>query len=440
MPGRKAFVLLELMNAMVLVAQEAKRRGHLVVALNHDPLQSAGPFAVPDGLVDELIAVESWSQRDALRTLISELAERYQVVGTYSVFEPTLPTEAALRELARLPTTSVANVERVLDKAQVRRKLYDEGLSELASVSLTEALSWSEWAFPTSAVLKPAHGTGSALCFIVSSLAELRAAAEQVAAAEVVNPLMRDYIVAHGEFVLEQRAEGELLSVESVICDGEVQLIGLTGRYLLASNPVVEQGLFFPYKHPMLDDLVARSEALHKSLEISHGTSHLEMMVCDNGTIELIDFNPRFAGFASTVAFGEAYRTPFESVLTDLACGQRPDLSFLDRPPRYAVEIVIMPPPGVRRLDEISFPPQLIAARATKSIGQELSGRSDQLDAVGMAIVVADTPRQADQLAWAARRAVVLNGQTLADNPNNVVVCPRFLAGSTSSAPDRNSQ
>lgn len=423
----KAFVLLELMNAMVLVAEQARARGYVVVALNRGPLQDAGPFAVRAGLVDELIEIRSWSDRAALDDLAADLTRRYEVVGTWSVFEATLVAESTLRELAGLPTTSVASTERVLDKLQVRAKLHDEGLSALRSVSLTQALDWSRWEFDTPAVLKPAHGTGSALCFVVSSLPELRQAAVAVDQAGVVNPLMRDYIVDHGEFVLEQRAEGELLSIESLVSDGVVRFVGLTGRYLLASDPVVEQGLFFPCPHPLVAELQAFSEQVHKSLEIGNGATHLEVMVSTDGAIELIDFNPRFAGFASVVSFGQAFGIVFESVLVDVACGLVPDLSFLDRPTRYAVEMVVLPPPGTTTLHQITFPPEAIAARATKKLGEHLTGRADQLDAVGMFIVTGDTARQAHDRAIEARRATTVNGIALGDNPNNAVVSPGFL-------------
>lgn len=423
---RETFVLFELMNAMLLVAEEAKRRGYRVVALNREALQDSGPFAVPDGLVDELIPIRSWAEPDRLAGLLAELADRDRVVGTYSVFEATLVAEASLRELAGLPTTSPANTERVLDKLRVRQLLSQAGLSRLDSVSLTEALRWPSWQFAGPAVLKPTHGTGSALCFMVADLDQLRAAAEQAAEAPVVNQLMREYIVSHGQFVLEEQAVGELLSVESLVVDGRVHHVGLTGRYLLAADPVVEQGLFFPYPHPQSAEIVEFAERVHACLEIGHGATHLEVMVGPAG-IELIDFNPRFAGFASVVSFSEAFGVPFAGVLTDLACGRPLAVDWLGRPSRYAVEMVLLPPRGTTELQEIRFPDGVLAGRATKKPGQRLSGRADQLDAVGMFIVSGETPGQAHNRALAARRQTEVNGRPLADDPNNVLIFPAHL-------------
>jgi len=425
-PREKAFVLFEMMNAVLLVAREAKARGLRIVALNHDPLKDGGPFAVPDGLVDELVYVESWSDEAAVEDLVHTLAQRLDVAGTYSVFEATLPAEALLRELAGLPTTGVENTRRVLDKGRVRRKLYEEGLSALRSTTLDAALAWTRCEFSGPAILKPANGTGSALCFIVSSPQELREAAERVAAADVINPLMRDFILAHGEFVLEELAEGELLSVESLVCRGEVHVVGLTGRYVLASDPVVEQGLFFPYRHPLLPEITAKAKALHESLEIFHGPTHLEVMVGADGTVELIDFNARVAGLASVVSFGEAFGAPYERLLVDVACGIEPDFAALGRAERYAAEMVVLPPPGVTEFHEITFPPGTIAARAMKSPGQRLTGRADQLDAVGMFIVTGDSPQQAHDRAMTARRATLVNGEPLGDNPNNDLIYPAY--------------
>jgi hypothetical protein len=427
MSGQPIFVLLEMMNAMVLVAQEAKRRGFRVVALNRAPLTATGPFAVPPGVVDDLVPIRSWADDAELDAVFDDLAHGGPVVGTYAVFEAVLPHEARLRQRSGLPATPPEVVRAVLDKAQVRSVLRQQGLSRLASVSLDEALSWPAWQFDGAAVLKPANGTGSALCFVVGSMTEIRDAAEQVRAAKVVNPLMRDYILAHGQFLLEEKAEGELLSVESLVLDGEVHVLGLTGRYVLAQDPVVEQGLFFPCHHPQRDAIVAASEAIHRSLGLVHGATHLEVMVDESGGVELIDFNPRFAGFASTVSFGEVFGFPFETVLTDVACGVRPDLGFVDGPTRFAAEMLVMPPQGTTELREVVFPADAVVPRLMKPLGERLTGRSDQLDAVGMFIVSGGSASGVHDRALQARRQVLVNGRPIEADPATAVTFSRFI-------------
>ncbi|MFB8351650.1 diaminobutyrate--2-oxoglutarate transaminase [Streptomyces niveus] len=427
MARRKAFVLFELMNAMLYPAQAAKARGFDIVALNSTPLCATGPFTVPDGLVDEQIKIVSWADGTALELVLKDLAERYEVVGTHSMFEATLPHQAALRELVGLPTTGVEDLTRILDKAQVRAELQDAGLTALRTAPLDEALEWREWGFAGAAVLKPANGTGSALCFEVASPDELRDAVATVREADVVNPMMRDYILAHGGFVLEEKAEGELLSVESLVHRGEVGFVTLTGRYVLASDPVVEQGMQTPYHHPLLPRIVAASEAVHACLGFHHGGTHLEFMVADDGTVELIDFNPRPGGFASPVSIGEVYGIDYAEVLVDIGCGIEPDLGFTRRPPRYAVEMVVLPRPGTTEFRTIEFPEDSIVGRATKSPGDRLTGRADQLDAVGMFIVTGDTAEQAHRRGLEARREVVVNGEPLGDNPNNVVAHSPYI-------------
>ncbi|MEU5696335.1 ATP-grasp domain-containing protein [Actinosynnema sp. NPDC020468] len=440
MARQQAFVLFELMNAMVVTAREAKARGHRVVALNHDPLRDSGPFAVADGLVDEVVHVESWADQAEVDSVLKDVASRYEVVGTHSVFEATLPAQAALRTAAGLPTTSVADVRRVLDKARVRAKLYAEGLSTLKSVPLDVALGWTRWEFDRAAVLKPVNGTGSALCFEVSTTAELHDAVARVHSVHVVNPLMREYIFANGGFVLEEKAEGELLSVESMVHRGHVGFVALTGRYVLAADPVVEQGTQIPYHHPHHDAIVARTEAVHRSLGIHHGGTHVEVMVDDDGTVELIDFNPRSAGFGSPVATGAAFGIDYGKVLTDIGCGIEPDLSFARRDSGFAVEMVVLPPPGATEFRSIEFPSHCLAPRATKSPGERLTGRADQLDAIGMFIVTGATASQAHEAGLAARREVVFNGARLGDNPNNSVAYSTFIGQDLPSPfPTRNS-
>ncbi len=415
------------MNHMVLVAREAKRRGHRIIACNHDPLRRSGPFAVEAGLVDELVRIESWSDHKAVDRLLTDLVSRYEIAGTYAGFEATLPYEAALRERAGLPTNGAATVDAVLDKAALRKKLYAEGLSQLRSVSMSEALTWERWELDGPAVLKPAHGTGSALCFRVSSVDALHRAAERVAAAAVVNPLMREYIVSHGEFVLEEMARGELLSVESLVHGGRVRTVGLMGRYVLEADPVVEMGLLFPYHHPRYDEIVATAEALHRSAGIVHGPTHLEVMVPEEGPIELIDFNVRLAGVGSIVLFSEAFGVPYASPVTDIACGLEPDLSFVDGPMRFAAEVFVLPPPGTTRLDHVAFPDGTSWQRLHKELGQRLSGRADQLDHIAIFVVTGDRASDVHRRALEARRGTQVNGVPLGDNVNNVVACSPYL-------------
>jgi hypothetical protein len=56
-----------------------------------------------------------------------------------------------------------------------------------------------------------------------------------------------------------------------------------------------------------------------------------------------------------------------------------------------------------------------------------LTGRADQLDAIGMFIVTGATASEAHEAGLAARREVVFNGTRLGDNPNNTVAYSTFI-------------
>lgn len=425
----KAFVLLELMNHMSFVLKEARSRGFRIVVLNHDPVKESGPYGVSKEFIDELVYIESWQDQPAVQRIIADVHRRYQVVGSYAGFEATLPYEAELRELAGLPNNGAANVRFVLDKGAVRKKLYSERLSELQSALLSEARLWPCWSFKGDAVLKPVNGTGSALCFFVSSLDSLHEAITQIEKAQVNYQLTREYITSCGEFVLEEKAEGELLSVESLLHNGKLHFIGLSSRYVLASDPVVEMGSSFPYHHPRLAEIVAKSEALHKSMKLFHGATHLEVMVPKQGPIELIDFNIRFAGVESLVCFSQAFNLPFERCLVDLACNMEPDLSFLQRPSQFAAELMVLPPPGVTEFQELRFPAEAVFQRLTKEPGKKLTGRADQFDHIGVFVVKADTERELHEKVIAVRRQVIFNGEALGENLNNRVAFSEFIGG-----------
>jgi len=419
------FVLFEMQGFQVRIAEEAKRRGYTTVVLNHDPLRTTGASAVAPGVVDEYRHVESWSDVPAVRALVEEIAATYDVAGVHSAFEPTQRYAIELRTRFGLPHNTIADTLRALDKVRVRQRLYDKGLSRLRGVPLTEALTWDAWPFAGPAVVKPANGTASLLAHVVTSMDELRTVATAVRSARIPNALMHDYVTAHGEFVVEEQATGELLSVESLVSGGEIQHVGLTGRYLLAADPVVEQGLFFPYPHPRAADIRAANAAFHECLGIVEGATHVEVMVPADGPIELIDFNLRFAGLGSIALATEVYELPFARFLTDLACGERPALPPLPSSHRYAVDVAAMPPAGVTEFHDLTFAPDTSAQRITKQTGGPLSGHNAQIDTVAWFVVTGATSAEAHHNALAARAATIFNGSPLGDDPPLIV--PRHV-------------
>jgi biotin carboxylase len=419
------FVLFEMQGQQVLVAEEAKSRGLRTVALNHDPLRTSGPFAVRDGIIDEYIHVVSWSAQDEVRRLVRDVERANDIVGVHAAFEPTQRYAIELRDRLGLPHNTVEDTLHVLDKAWVRRRLHADGLSRLRHTTLREALTWDTWRFDGPAVLKPGNGTASVLCFVVGSLDELRTAAATARAAQIPNELMHDYVTAHGEFVLEERAQGELLSVESLVSGGRIQHVGLTGRYLLAADPVAEQGLFFPYAHPRAAEIIDVCARFHQSLNVVDGATHIEVMVPDDGTIELIDFNLRFAGIGAIALASDAFGVPFARYLADLACGREPGLPDLTRPRRYAVDMAVMPPAGVTEFRDLAFAPGTTRHRVNKKVGGSLSGGNNQIDSVAWFAVTGASAAEAHRTALAARAQTVFNGAPMGDDPP--LIFPRHL-------------
>jgi hypothetical protein len=419
------FLLFEMQGQQVLVAEAAKERGLRTVALNHDPLRTSGPFAVREGVIDEHIPVASWSDEDTVRRLVREVERSNDIVGVHASFEPTQRYAIELRARLGLPHNTVEDTLHVLDKGWVRRRLHAEGLTRLGHATLPEALTWDTWPFDGPAVLKPANGTASVLCFIVGSLDELHRAAATARNATIPNALMHDYVMAHGEFVVEELAQGELLSVESLVSRGRIQHVGLTGRYLLAADPVVEQGLFFPYPHPRAAEIADTVARFHQSLNIVEGATHIEVMVPDTGPIELIDFNLRFAGIGAIALASDAFGVPFGRYLADLACGREPELPPVDRPRRYAVDVAVMPPAGVTEFRDLTFAPGTTRHRVNKKVGGTLSGHNNQIDSVAWFAVTGATAAEAHRNALTARAATIFNGEPLGDDPP--LICARHL-------------
>ncbi len=292
--------------------------------LGHDPLRTSGPFAVREGIIDEYVHVASWSDQDAVRRLVKDVERGNDIVGVHASFEPTQRYAIELRARLGLPHNTAEDTLHVLDKAWVRRRLHAEGLSRLRHTTLSEALTWDTWRFDGPAVLKPCNGTASVLCFAVGSLDELRTPPRRPYGRRRSRTRSCTTTSPRTGSSCWRNARRASCSRSSRWSAEGVQHVGLTGRYLLAADPVVEQGLFFPYAHPRAAEIIEVCAAFHRSLNVVDGATHLEVMVPDSGPIELIDFNLRFSGIGAIALASDAFGVPFARYLADLACGRSP--------------------------------------------------------------------------------------------------------------------
>lgn len=422
---QNCFVVIEPANHGYKVIEAAAARGLHVVVFHANPLRAEGAYRAGLEAIGECHQIASWEAEAAMFRLMLETLAGRPVMGTYAGHESLLPLDATLREHAGLPTHGRGAYTHLLDKRWVRARLRDAGLTQLGNCDARAVLARGAWPWPgKAAYLKPATGSGSvhvSRCASVADVAEgLRQWDEQLIG---FNVLQKQHLMRTGELFLEEEAAGELMSLEGFVFDGRYTPLGLTSRTLLARDNTVEMGATFPYEHPLRQAIIAKVAAMHAELGLRHGATHAELIVTEDGEIELVELNVRFGGSDLLLLIEMAFNESVGDVLVDLACGSRPG-TMHGRHAGYASVQQVLAPRGSTSVAALEFDPGLVVeSRMLKAVGTSLNSTDFQQDQVAAFIVRGASYPEVLERAARARSGLRFNGRSLdASDDNNVVV------------------
>ncbi|HET8643172.1 MAG TPA: ATP-grasp domain-containing protein [Pseudonocardiaceae bacterium] len=421
--GRPLFLVFEPTNHIHQVIEAADRLGHDVVVFHTLPFPASGPYSGARSSVAASHLVDSWTATEACLDQVLAACGGAPVAGTYAGQEVTLPLEGLVQEHFGLPGKGSAAVRELLDKVNVRRRLTEAGLTKLRYFEQDEARALGSWPVGDRALyFKPVHGAASAFVRRCTDLDQVREAISEWSSADrgalpVLGPHLE---TGGGAFFLEEEAVGELLSVEGYVHGDRYHLIGLTSRVVLARDIAVEMGSTYPYDHPRHDEIVDLVARVHAALGIAHGPTHTELIVPPDGAIELVELNLRFAGGDALAAMNLAHDVRLEDDLVVLATGGVPSQPLPRR--RFTCLHELLAPRGLRRLESIELPsPQPPFVKIFRGPG-ELASTDRQIDHIASFVVCGDTYDEAFGRALDVRRRALVNGEPLADDPNNVVI------------------
>ncbi len=423
--GRPLFLVMEPTNHLYPVVQAADRKGYDVVIFHQFPVVSGGPYVTARESIALSCPIPSWDDLDDCYDRVLRVCEGREVAGTYAALELLLEWDARLQEHFGLPGKKPAEVSRLLDKVRVRRRLAEHGLTRLRVFEESEFDSLRTWPVGDRALfLKPVHGAGSVFVTRCRDLDEVHVAlAEWKAADKSAIPILGTYLESEGGAVfLEEEAVGELMSAEGFVHDGEYHFAGLTSRTVLARDPAIEMGWSFAYQHPRRDDIVETVRRFHDALQISYGTTHLEIIVPEEGPIELVEANLRFIGMDCLMGMNAGYRMRFEDTLVQMSVGESPTMPSAE--PRPTCLQNLLPPVGLRRLESIELPDadELPFYKIVIPPGTDIASTDRQIDYIASFVVSGDTYEEALARAVDIRRRTLVNGKPLGDDPNNVVI------------------
>ncbi|MGC2169617.1 MAG: hypothetical protein WA580_10990 [Acidimicrobiales bacterium] len=230
--------------------------------------------------------------------LLKELSAPYEPDGIVTFLDANMTTFAEVAEALNLPFHSNFTAEALTDKVAQRQTLQDAGLAmpmfvpirfDQSAVDITATLDAFDWP----AVLKPRSAQGSRYTFLVQDLAHL-------------DELLRALGAARPDMVLEgyladdpARADepyASYVSVESVVADGHISHLALTGRFPMAEN-FRETGFFIPARLNDGDcrDALALATSAIEALKVRTGCLHTEVKFTPEGP-RVIEVNGRVGG------------------------------------------------------------------------------------------------------------------------------------------------
>ncbi|XVS61605.1 ATP-grasp domain-containing protein [Actinosynnema sp. CA-299493] len=216
---------------------------------------------------------------------------------------------AALAARLGLPGPSPDSVRVLRDKAAVRARLNERGLSRSGPLDpVTTPV------FPL--VLKDSAGTSSRAVWLVRTPAERDAALLEAA----VTPVK-------GRLVAEPYFEGPLYSAETITWQGETRLLGVLSRVLSPEPARREEAASFPVAFPAAD-LAELGEWITRVLAAAgheRGFAHTEFVLTTEGP-EVVEVNARIGGALVGEALCRALGANVYDAVVQVALGSRPDL------------------------------------------------------------------------------------------------------------------
>ena len=274
------FVLIGGSRSQLGLLEQARALGHEVCVVD-------GAETAPLLAEAELGIVHDFSDVEGVLAALRERGVEPEAVATMGSDQAVLPT-ARLAERLGLPGLPVRTAEIVADKRRMRVAFEAAGVPlprgrEIGREDAAQALA--EIGLP--AVVKPVDGSGQRGVSEVRSAEELPAALERALGASRT-----------GAAVLERFLEGDELTVNGFLLDGEYFPISVTQRLLHPPPPL---GVCIAHRYPSglpaerERELFALAHAASRAVGIETGPSYVQLRV-DGDETGVIEVGARLGG------------------------------------------------------------------------------------------------------------------------------------------------
>ncbi|MET9861574.1 ATP-grasp domain-containing protein [Streptomyces smyrnaeus] len=315
---------------------------------------------------------------------------------------------AELTDRLGLPGLDAAALRLARDKAAVRNRLHDAGLTRGRAVEVTgtgteprESLL-KEVGLP--AVVKDSAGTGSQNVWLVGDEPELVAALDEATGREL-----------KGRLFAEPYFSGPVYSAETFTWTGRTRLLGVSSRLMSPEPYFREEITAFPVAFPQ-----ARRAMLERwlgevlaAIGYTDRFAHVEFVLTAGGP-EVVEINPRIGGALVGEGMCRALGVNVYEAMIEAALGRRPRLMDADPPGGPAVAFVLGYPAapgvftGVAGLDRLADMPGSPVWYPVKRIGEPVEHLTDSRGYAGIVYAEAETAELATHHAVAASNALTV--------------------------------
>ncbi len=293
---------------------------------------------------------------------VPEAAERiaeFEPQGILTLADRLIEWTAAVAECLRLPFYSSHTATALADKHTQRESLRAFGLAVPGFWLIGEEMTERDWSaierdasFP--AVLKPRRGEGSRDTFELGSFEGLRTRYSELQSRE--GGLGREFVLEEYIPDADQSVVGDgfggYVSVESVVVDGRIVHLAVTGRMPLA-EPYRETGLFIPSTLDGGDrsavlDVAARAA---QALGVERGCLHTEIKLTPSGPV-VIEVNGRMGGILPEM-LEPAFGLRILPIAMRIALDEPVELEELPRSDRVVFRLYSQPPLTAERVVQL---------------------------------------------------------------------------------------
>ncbi|MFC8639870.1 ATP-grasp domain-containing protein [[Kitasatospora] papulosa] len=353
---------------------------------------------------------------DALDVVVTDTFDVEQVAGLLrltpglrgliSSTDTWTLTGAALCSRLDLPCLDPAVLRLTRDKAAVRNRLHESGLTRGRAAegagpdSEARGSLLKEVGLP--AVLKDTAGTGSQNVWLVRDEGELDAALAEASGRDL-----------KGRLFAETYFSGPLYSAETLTWAGRTRLLGVSSRLMSPEPHFREEITAFPVAFPETQraSLERWLDQVLAAIDYTDRFAHVEFVLTSTGP-EVVEVNPRIGGALVGEGLCRALGVNVYEAMIEAALGRRPRLMDADLPGGPAVAFVLGYPTapgaftGVTGLDRLAAMPGTPAWYPVKQVGDRVEHLGDSRGYAGIVYAEAETAELATHRAVAAANSL----------------------------------